>query len=165
MHKLDPVETILARLMPPALSGAGQREIESMLDALAAEAAEAPPTKRTGPNWLRRAVTGGIAAAGVAAALIFPLASRPTPSSWAATAHAGKSPAANPPAGMVLVSESDRIESMTDDGWQEDADGSTMRALRLNVVEENSLLDEETGIVMQVSEPREEILLMPVCSF
>jgi hypothetical protein len=32
-------------------------------------------------------------------------------------------------------------------------------------VEENSLLDEETGIVMQVSEPREEILLMPVSTF
>ena len=160
MHKLDPVETILARLMPPALSDAGQREIESMLDDLADASAEAPPTKRTGIVWLRRIVTGGIAAAGMAAALVFPLASRPAPPPGVATAHSGKSPA-----GMVLVSESDRIESMTDDGWQEDPDGSTMHALRLNVVEENSLLDEETGIVMQVSQPREEILLMPVSSF
>jgi hypothetical protein len=68
-------------------------------------------------------------------------------------------------AGLVLVGESDRIESMTDEGWQEESDGSAMRTLRLNVVEENSLLDEETGIVMQVSEPREEILLMPVSTF
>ena len=157
MHKPDPVETILARLMPPALSDASQREIESMLDTLAGAPAESLPAKRTGIAWFRRIVTGGIAAAGVAAALIFPLASRPAPS--------GKSSAANPPAGMVLVSESDRIVSMTDDGLQEDADGSTMHALRLNVVEENSLLDEETGIVMQVSQPREEILLMPVSSF
>ena len=63
------------------------------------------------------------------------------------------------------MGESDRIESMTDEGWQEDADGTAMRALRLSVVEENSLRDEETGIVMQVSEPREEILLMPVSAF
>jgi hypothetical protein len=66
---------------------------------------------------------------------------------------------------MILMGESDRIESMTDEGWQEDSDGSTMRAMRLNVVGENSLLDEETGIVMQVSEPREELLLMPVSTF
>ena len=63
------------------------------------------------------------------------------------------------------MGESDRIESMTDEGWQEDSDGSAMRAMRLRVVEENSVLDEETGIVMQVSEPREEILLMPVSAF
>jgi len=165
MHTPDPVETILARLMPPALSDAGQREIEAMLEALAGVSAASLPAKRTAIPWLRRIVTGGIAAAGVATALVFPLASRPAPSSWAAVAPSGNSPTANPPAGMVLVSESDRIESMTDDGWQEDPDGSTMHALRLNVVEENSLLDEETGIVMQVSQPREEILLMPVSSF
>lgn len=165
MHKPDPVETILARLMPPALSEAGQRDIESMLDALAGSSAAAHSAKRPGLAWFRRLFVGGIAAAGVAAAVIFPLASRPAPSSWAAAAPSLKSAAAKHPAGMVLVGESDRIESMTDDGWQEDADGSAMRAVRLNVVEENSLLDVETGIVMQVSQPREELLLTPVSSF
>jgi hypothetical protein len=66
---------------------------------------------------------------------------------------------------MVLVGESDRVEAMTDEGWQEDSDGAPMQATRLRVVEENSLLDEQTGIVMQVSEPREEIFLMPVSTF
>jgi hypothetical protein len=40
-----------------------------------------------------------------------------------------------------------------------------MRAMRLSVVEENNLLDEETGIVMQITEPREEFLLVPVSTF
>ena len=160
MHKPDPIETILARLMPPALSETSQHEIESMLDELAGETAPARRAKSAGMAWIRRIFTGGIAAAGVAAALIFPLATPPSPTSWAVTAPAGKAPA-----GLILVGESDRIESMTDEGWQEDSDGSTMRAMRLNVVEENSLLDEETGIVMQVSEPREELLLMPVSTF
>jgi hypothetical protein len=40
-----------------------------------------------------------------------------------------------------------------------------MHALRLSVVEENSLRDLETGIVVQISEPREEILLMPITAF
>jgi len=160
MLKPDPVETILARLLPPALSEAGQRDIEAMLDALAGEPAQTAPAKSAGVAWIRRVFTGGIAAAGLAAALIFPLAAPPSPSSWAVTAPAGDAPN-----GLILVGESDRIESMTDEGWQEDSDGSAMRAMRLNVVEENSLLDEETGIVMQVSEPREELFLMPVSTF
>ena len=40
MQTPDPVETILARLMPPALSEAGPAEIEAMLDELAGPAAE-----------------------------------------------------------------------------------------------------------------------------
>jgi hypothetical protein len=160
MHKPDPVETILARLMPPALSEAGQRDIEAMLDALAGVPAHTASAKPAGMAWIRRVFTAGIAAAGLTAVLVFPLASPPSPSSWAVTA-----PASEVPAGLLLVGEFDRIESMTDEGWQEDSDGTTMRALRLSVVEENSLLDEETGIVMQVSEPREELLLMPVNAF
>jgi hypothetical protein len=160
MHKPDSIETILARLMPPALSEAGQRNIESMLDALSGESAPAVRAKTGALTWLRWLLPAGIAAAVVAAALVLPLASPPSPSSWVSVAAGGESRA-----GLVLVGESDRIESMTDEGWQEESDGSAMRTLRLNVVEENSLLDEETGIVMQVSEPREEILLMPVSTF
>lgn len=69
------------------------------------------------------------------------------------------------PLGIVLVSVSDRIESMTDEGWQESSDGSAMHALRLSAVEENSVRDEETGMVVQISEPREEILLTPISAF
>lgn len=157
MHKPDPVETILARLMPPALSDAAVADIEAMLDELAGTAAPvaaAPPA----PNpWFRRAALGGIAAAGVAAAIVFHGPSAPE--------RAASRPADADPAEFVLVGESERIESTTDEGWLEDSAGSAVHALRLSVVEEDSLLDEETGMVMTVSEPREEILLMPVSTF
>ncbi len=157
----DPIEAILARLMPPGLSDAGQSEIEAMLDELAGATVEITPAK---PNisWVRRITAGGIAAAGVAAAVVFSLSGPPSPSP---VSEAAPAPVSEVPAEFVLVGESDRIESMTDEGWQENSDGSTMRAVRLSVVEENSLFDEETGIVMKVSEPREEILLMPVSAF
>jgi len=157
MHKPDPVETILARLMPPALSEEGQRDIEAMLDELAGPVAVMPPSKPAAVSWPRRWAIGGIAAAGVAAALIFPMkpAARPIASAQVQDI----------PAEFQLVSESDRIESASDAGWLEDSDGSAMQAMRINVVEENNILDEETGIVMKVSEPREEILLMPVSAF
>lgn len=157
MHKPDPVETILARLMPPGLSEQGQRDIEAMLDELAGPAAEVPVAKAAQSHWRRWTLASGIAAAGIAAAMIFPLASAPTP--VAAAADPDVAP------GFVLVGESDRIESTIDEGWFEDSDGSAMRALRLSVIEENTIQDEETGIIMQVSEPREEILLMPVSAF
>ena len=156
MHDTAQVEAILARLMPAALSEEGQCEMETMLDELAGPPVEFAAARTAGFPWMRIVMTGGIAAAGVLAAWIFPLVESKVP----IAANAVKTPPE-----FVLVSESDRIEKMTDEGWQEDTDGSAMRALRLNVVEENSLLDEETGIVMQVSEPREEILLMPVSAF
>jgi hypothetical protein len=156
MHKPDPVETILARLMPPALSADAQCEIEAMLDDLAGSAANVVPMK----PWFRRPLASGIAAAGIAAALLLPLALHRSPVPETVAASDSKETP-----GFVLVGESDSIESMREEGWQEDTDGSAMRTLRLSVVEENQLLDEETGIVMLVSEPREELLLMPVSTF
>lgn len=156
MHKPDPVETILARLMPAALSDEGQHGIEAMLDELAGPSAEIIAIK----PWFRRPLAGGIAAAGIAAALLLPLALHRSP----AKSDMAASNQETPP-GIVLVGETGSIKSMSEEGWQEDSDGSAMRTLRLRVVEENSLLDEETGIVMQVSEPREEYLLMPVSTF
>jgi hypothetical protein len=160
MHTPDSVETILARLMPPGLSDSGQRGIEAMLDELAAESPhlEIPHPATASPRmgwWI-----GGIAAAGVAAAWLLSATIVPFGAPVATSPAAGGTPAE-----LVLVGESGRIESMIDEGWQEGTDGSAMRALRLNVVEENSLRDEETGIVMTVSEPREEILLMPISAF
>ena len=161
MHKPDPIETILARLMPPAMSQSGQHGIAAMLDELAASANPAAVVRPAAAVWTRRLLAGGIAAAGVAAALIFSSASSPSSATWANPS----TPAMVRPTGLVLVGESDRVEAMTDEGWQEDSDGSPMQATRLSVVEENSLLDVQTGIVMQVSQPREETFLMPVSSF
>ena len=97
-------------------------------------------------------------AAGVAAAWLIPMINVPQ--------HAVVTKLLEKPdPGFVLVSESDRVESMTDEGWLEDADGGTMQAMRLNMVEQNILRDEETGMVMNISEPREEILLMPISTF
>ena len=156
MHDSHSVETILARLMPSALSENGQREIEAMIDELAANSQESSPS---GHPWFRRIAVGGIAAAGVAAALVFPMIQHPAAP---ATAEA---PAASSAPGFVLVGESDRVESMTDEGWLENQDGSTMQATRFSVVEENTLRDVETGMVISISEPREEILLMPISAF
>ena len=54
---------------------------------------------------------------------------------------------------------------MADEGWVVDEDGAAMQAVRVRVVEANTLRDELTGIVVQVADPREEMILTPVSTF
>ncbi|NQW99585.1 hypothetical protein HQ447_02920 [bacterium] len=143
--------------MPPALSQDAQAEIDAMLEDLAGP--EVDKIVEISPvNWLTRCLLGG----GLAAAVAGLLAALPLIES------APKGPtvvAVAAPPGFVLVSGSDRIESMTDEGWREDSDGSAMHALRLSAVEENNVRDEQSGMVVRISEPREEILFTPINAF
>ena len=160
MQAPNPIESALARLMPPALSEVGQRSIEAMLDELAATTPQASTPLTHRPWWDRRfTLPVGIAAA--LAALLALVPRNPT----GALPLAINWPASEIATGLVLVSESDRIEAMSDEGWVADPDGGAMQAVRVRVVEANTLRDEETGIVVQVSDPREEMILTPVTVF
>ncbi len=156
MQAPDPIETILARLMPPALSQDGQLEIESMIDDLAGPEAEKVVPISSGKWLVSTLVGGGIAAAVAGLLALVPIIEGFSTPQVAATSKA--------PSGFVLVSESDRIESMTDEGWQEE-NGSAMRALRLTAVGENNVQDLESGMMVKILEPREEILYTPITAF
>lgn len=151
MHDSKDIENLLARLMPHAISDSSQLAIENLLDELATESAD---MKSLDPSKRLPMVALGIAASLVAAVVMIGMT--PSPQIIAAM---------KVPQGVLLLGESDRVESMSDEGWHEISDGSAMRAMRLHVVEENRLFDEETGIVMQVTEPRDEWLIMPVSAF
>jgi hypothetical protein len=154
MHDQPAIENILARLMPPALSEHGQQDIETMLDELATEAETAAPRPRR-PWWM---ISGGIAAALAAGVFVVHFIRGSENSS-------GAMAAAETPDELIVMSESGRVETVTDEGWSESPDGAALRTLRLRVVEENRIFDEQTGIVMNISQPREELLLMPVSAF
>ena len=152
MQAPDPIEAIMARLMPTALSQDGQFEIEAMIDELAGPVAE-NVVEISNKGWLARGmIGGGIAAAIGALCALVPLIHRSMQPQTAADSSAG----------VVFVSKSDRIESMTDAGWREDSEGSAMHAVRVKAVQESKVRDEETGMIVRISEPREEILMMPV---
>lgn len=141
--------------MPPALSQSCEEEIGAMLDELAGEESprgEAAKSPRPHLRWW----LGGIAAAGAGLAALLPALPTSRPALVSETPR---------PSELILVSESGRVESMEDEGLQDLGDGSAMHATRVSFVEESNLLDEETGIVVQISEPREEVLLMPVSAF
>lgn len=156
MPALDPIEATLARLMPPALSQNFQHELEEMIDGLAGQEPQAFLATTPRPtHWI---IGSGIAATVAGLLAIYPLIQATLDRQVSAQPEETLS-------GLVLVSESDRIQSMTDEGWQENSQGHAMHALRLNVVEENSVMDEETGMIVLISQPREELLLMPISSF
>lgn len=159
----DSIEAALFRLMPPALSESGQRSIEAMLDELAGAGPVVPR------SWLVRSWPALVALPlGIAAALTawLALAPREHTAPQPAQASAAAIPAvAELGSRLLLVQESDRVETVADEGWLGDPDGDAMAAVRVRVVEANTFRDEESGIVVQVSDPREEVILTPVSVF
>ncbi|TAG11300.1 MAG: hypothetical protein EAZ42_01110 [Verrucomicrobia bacterium] len=161
MHKPDPtaeIEALMSRLMPPSISKSSEESMHAMIDGLAKNLPSQPVPQTSN----RKVQVAGISAAAAAVLGVLGL------SIWMnGHAPAGKifqAQAAKPPS-MTLLAESDHIQSMTDDGLYQDANGSVMRALRMNVLEENRLQDQLTGIIVHISQPREEILYMPVSAF
>ena len=64
-----------------------------------------------------------------------------------------------------MLRQADRVEEVSDDGLYVDAGGSAVRRLRVRVVEESRMRDEETGIVVNLTAPREETYLLPISTF
>ncbi|RYD18238.1 MAG: hypothetical protein EOP88_23285 [Verrucomicrobiaceae bacterium] len=152
------MEAILGRLMPPALSSDSHGEIENMIDDLAGvEPAKIVPISSGG--WIARwAAGGGIAAAlGLLGALYMGDKTVQEPRNGALVQQMSSN--------LIVVSETDRVESVTDEGLKANADGSAMRAVRLKAVETNKVLDKESGMIIEIREPREELLLTPITEF
>lgn len=154
------IEARLRRcLMPVAMSQSATESIHALLDELdGAEQPHTPSKPRSTIHW--HATAAAIALLATAWLL------SPRVSDVAFRIH---SPAPQPGGAMTepmhLVDESTRLSWVSDEGWYDDPDGSSLRAVRLRVVEEDRLLDSETGLVVHVTSPREEMLLMPVSSF
>lgn len=165
MQAPDPIEAALQRLMPPGLSQPGLGSIEAMLDELAgAEPAQpavlssAAAKKSGGSRW-------NFIASGIAASLAAVLALNLDPKTSQADIVATEVPIVAKPHGLVLLGGVNHIEEMSDAGWIAAPDGMAMEATRVRLVEANTYRDEETGVLVEVSEPREEILLTPISAF
>ena len=60
---------------------------------------------------------------------------------------------------MVFLSDVDRWR-ISDEGLYVDSGGSAVRKVRVRVVEESQIRDEETGIIVMLTEPREEMYMV-----
>lgn len=163
MRQPESIEDMLSRLMPVAISEEGQRSMDAMLDELCGEEAGDAPAiaeipQRKKAFWKFAVPPVGIAAA--TALAFFHPGDGLTGELTTISAPASTAPE------MVLLGESDRIETLTDEGWLADPQGFVMQAAKARVVKENTIRDEATGIVFQISEARKELILTdPVTSF
>lgn len=151
----ESIDAILARLMPVAISEEGQRSLDAMLDELCGPETDVPASSPKS-YWKYLIPPAGIAAA-VTLALIWPGGEK--------VSHAPAVAQTDGTDALSWVGESESIEALSDEGWVADPQGGVMQAMRVRVVGENTLRDEETGIVMQISEPREEMLFYQVNAF
>lgn len=156
MRKLetaDDIEKALSGLMPVALSDRVCEEIGDALDELAGDTETASAKMAKWP-----AITG-LAAAIILGLFFFSPGAGPD-----SVEASGPQPRDIGPE-MVFLTETDRVEDVADEGLFVDAGGSAVRKVRVRVVEESRIRDKETGIVMMLSEPREELYMMPVSTF
>jgi hypothetical protein len=153
MRETDPhdeMEKALMRLMPAALSDSAQAVIEDRLDELADGGEVVRHDFSRWAKWL-----GGMAAAAAIGIFASTAGSRNT----APLADTGLED------GMVVITELDRVENVHDEGLFVDAGGSAVRKMRVRVIGESRIRDAETGIEVTLTEPREEMYLMPVSTF
>jgi hypothetical protein len=161
MRKLETandIEKALAGLMPVALSGRACDEIEDMLDELAGDAQFVEFKSAKLGKW---AVVGGAAAA---VALVLVVISSGSAAKKAVSVSSLEQLADDAPE-LVFITESDRVEGVRDEGLFVDAGGSAIRKVRVRVIEKRQMRDEETGIIVMLTEPREEMYMVPVSTF
>lgn len=144
-------EEALQRLMPVGLSAGLQEGLEECFDELAGES-----------KMDFYAVAKRIAAIGAVAVLVAGLVLGMIKIQTPGDRLAGLDEAEPD---VVFLEELDRVEDVSDEGLYVDAGGSAVRKLRVRVVEEIRIRDEETGIVVDLSAPREETYLVPISTF
>ncbi len=157
MKAPESIEAALSRLMPTALSGEGLHSIETMLDELAGvEPEETISGESPAPRWRWLAPTGIAACAAILASLVMDARDEPV-----ADLPAGLSARS----GILLVDHSERIEEVADEGWTSDPGGAAMKVVWVRAIEEVSFRDERTGIIVHVTQPREEMVFTPITAF
>lgn len=150
MQTPEEIEKVLAeRLIPRGFSERGERELEALIDELAAE--EGPPRRNVWPIWGAAAV---VAFAGSIA--------------WWASPETRRDLMAFDPAveELELISESIGVVTAEPDvELRSDDEGNLLRAWHLHVVSEERFRDAETGHEVRVVQPSDELVLLPVSTF
>ncbi len=157
MKPVEQIETALERMVPVALSQRASGDLDEMIDALAIQAGEKAPG-----HW--RALSGWSAVAAALAIGVF--------SAWAwgpwhtAPPHSARqNDVGKADSEIEFVGLTNRVGEAEDAGMLADEDGGMLRVLRYQVVEEEVVRDKRSGMLVRMTEPREETVLIPVSNF
>ena len=142
--------------MPSAISGKGQQALEDLIDGLAGEPSgeKVKNSRRIVWPWF-----GGMATAAAAVGFAFLLPDAPE------SKQASQALANDSNEGVVLLSQTEKVEAAQPENWMSESDGVAYRAWRVRVVDQDRFQDVETGYEVIVSHPRDEVRLLPVTTF
>ena len=182
MDNFQSIEDKLSQLIPSSVSEEGQMKMEDTIDELAGssfDVAEIATSVDSSQDSLLQAgteVTGGSSWPWKAAAAIALLAvpavmlewgsslfDAVPPSSLAVIDPVSEALGSSP---LVVLKTTNRVDGLEDDGLILPLDGSAPHyRYRYHVIDEERVLDEKTGTVITLCQPRQEVVTVPVTRF
>lgn len=161
MEPFNSIEEKLAQLVPPALSDEGQRKLEDLIDDLSgAHEDPAQTNARTLPQGL---VWVTVAAVLLLSASIVLVQSTFSPEEKTTITplndHGGIQE-------MVVLTSTKLIDGRENDGLIVPSDGTAPHyRYRYHVIDEEQVKDPDSGIIITLRQPRQEILTIPITQF
>jgi len=152
--RFSSLEDKLRGLVPPAISEAGQERLENTVDQLVGE--KLIPFYRS--NFWRAAAVVTLSSALVWSVFKSNELNQPDVSTALVSV--------NSPAPMELLTSTNRIDGRQDDGLIVPTDGRAPHyRYRYSVTDEERVRDPETGTIVTLRQPRQEIITVPVTQF
>lgn len=166
MDRFKSLEEKLEGLVPSPLSEGGERMLEDRIDELAGVDSEARPAEQAAPTvfWSRR-VAAVVLVLAIPVVMIQMKPERPDDTSLAML-DADLAPSVPVHPEMILLKSTKLIDGREDDGLIVPADGAAPHyRYRYRVVDEEQVRDPETGAVITLRQPRQEVVTIPVTEF
>ena len=161
MEPIKSIEEKLARLLPPALSEDAQHEMEALIDDLAG----VDDVHASGFEW--KAWSWKVAAAmALLAVPVVMISKNNRPFADASLAILDTDLAHSLSPEMVLLKSTRLIDGRENDGLIVPSDGSAPHyRYRYHVIDEEQVRDPESGSVITIRQPRQEVVTIPVTHF
>ncbi len=160
MEPFNSIEEKLAQLVPPALSDEGQRKLEDMIDDLSGVDTELEKSNagRFAKGWVWKAAAVLV----VSASIVFIRSTFIHEEHIALLTHADQSHLAE----MVVLSSTKVIGGRENDGLIVPIDGTTPHyRYRYHVIDQEQVKDPDSGLVITLRQPRQEVLTIPITQF
>jgi len=181
MDNFQSIEDKLSQLIPSSVSEEGQMKMEDTIDELvdsSFDLAEIATVQDATQDSLRQASTGTSLSSWPwkAAAAIALLAVPAVMFEWKSSLFDSVPPSSlaviDPvsevfgSSQLVVLKTTNRVDGLEDDGLILPLDGSAPHyRYRYHVIDEERVLDEKTGIVITLRQPRQEVVTVPVTQF
>ena len=163
MEQFKSIEEKLAQLLPPALSDEGQRRLEDMIDDLSGVDADLEKSNagRSPKGWVWKAV----AVLALSTSIVI-IGSTLVPEERTALLTHDDQATHGKTSEMVVLTSTKLIGGRENDGLIVPNDGTTPHyRYRYQVIDEEQVKDPDSGLVITLRQPRQEVLTIPITQF